>query len=139
MARDSGKSVITSNRVRRTSGSKKLNNPLGKLAFWIGVNILGQIIDFVESGLLMNASPDDQCRIIPDNPQNNSILMLFFVIGSVYIQYSVSLWFFFDTLRQKLKINSKSEGLLIEAQDFSEEIRVGQIELNPSLRTSSSG
>jgi len=39
--------------------------------------------------------------------------MLFLVIGSVYIQYSISLWFFFDTLKQKLKLSYKNEGLLI--------------------------
>lgn len=65
--------------------------------------------------------------------------MLFFVIGSVYIQYSISLWFFFDILRQKLKLNYKNETLLIESHEYSEEIRVGQIELNPSLNKSSSG
>lgn len=38
-------------------------------------------------------------------------------------------------MRRKLKKSSKNE-LLIEAHEYSEEIRVGQIELNPSLRTS---
>jgi hypothetical protein len=105
--------------MRKTSSTKKLNNPLGKLSIWIGINILGQIVDLVESGLLMNADPLNQCQIIPENPKNNSILMLFFVIGSVYIQYSISLWFFFDTLRKKLNKSHKHEGLLIEAHDYS--------------------
>jgi hypothetical protein len=100
--------------MMRNLESKKLNNPLGKLAMWMGVNILGQIVDLVESGLLLNADTEDQCRIIPENPESNSILMLFFVIGSVYIQYTISLWYFFDTLRKKLKKSTKNE-LLIEA------------------------
>ena len=105
--------------MRNTSTVKKLNNPLGKLAVWVGLNIFGQIVDLVESGLLLNADPLNQCQIIPDNPKNNSVLMLFFVIGSVYIQYSISLWFFFDILRQKLKINYKNEGRLIEPHEYS--------------------
>lgn len=57
MARDSRSVSSSSNKVRRTSGAKNLNNPLGKLALWMGFNIFGQIIDLIESGLLMNADP----------------------------------------------------------------------------------
>ena len=105
---------LSHTQMMRNLENKKLNNPLGKLAMWMGVNIIGQIVDLVESGLLLNADTEDQCRIIPENPESNSILMLFFVIGSVYIQYTISLWYFFDTLRKKLKKSTKNE-LLIEA------------------------
>ncbi len=43
--------------MRKNSTLKNLHNPLGKLALWIGLNILGQIIDLVYSGLLLNANP----------------------------------------------------------------------------------
>jgi hypothetical protein len=56
MTRDS-KSLSNSHKIRKTSNIKKLNNPLRKLALWMGLNIFGQIIDLVESGLLLNADP----------------------------------------------------------------------------------
>jgi hypothetical protein len=64
VARDS-RNLSHTKMMRRGSGNKKLNNPLGKLALWMGVNILGQIVDLVESGLLLNADSEEQCRIIP--------------------------------------------------------------------------
>ena len=57
VARDS-RNLSHTKMMRKTSSHKKLNNPLGKLALWIGINILGQIIDLVESGLLLNADPN---------------------------------------------------------------------------------
>jgi hypothetical protein len=39
--------------------TKKLNNPLAKLSLWMGANIFGEIINLIESGLLLNASPAD--------------------------------------------------------------------------------
>ncbi len=56
MARDS-RNLSHIKMMRNHSQNKKLNNPLGKLALWIGLNILGQIVDLVESGLLLNADP----------------------------------------------------------------------------------
>jgi len=56
MTRDS-KSLSNSHKIRKTSNVKKLNNPLRKLALWMGLNIFGQIVDLVESGLLLNADP----------------------------------------------------------------------------------
>jgi hypothetical protein len=56
MTRDS-KSLSNSHKIRKTSNIEKLNNPLRKLALWMGLNIFGQIIDLVESGLLLNADP----------------------------------------------------------------------------------
>ena len=65
--------------------TKKLNNPLAKLSLWMGANIFGEIINLIESGLLLNASPADRCLIITDSEQKNTILMLLFVILSVYV------------------------------------------------------
>ena len=65
--RDSKSSTNEPSRVRRNSGPKKLHNPLTKLAVWMGLNIFGDIIDLIESGLLLGADPADECRIIADN------------------------------------------------------------------------
>jgi hypothetical protein len=97
----------------------KHHNPLTKLAIWICFNILGQIIDIVESGLLINADPSN-CYIVPTSTTYNSIVMLIFVVFTVYIQYVFTLWFFYDTLRNRIiSVDDKLSKLLIESHDYS--------------------
>lgn len=47
--------------------TKKLNNPLAKLSLWMGANIFGEIVNLIESGLLLQASPADSCLIITNS------------------------------------------------------------------------
>ena len=59
---------------------------------WIGANVGAQIVNLVESGLFLNTTPEDYCRIL-QNETYNEILMIAFVFLAMYSQFIVSLWY----------------------------------------------
>jgi hypothetical protein len=52
---------------RSTTTAQRFHNPLRKLAFWMGLNVFGEIVNLIESGLLLQADPMGHCMIIPND------------------------------------------------------------------------
>lgn len=45
----------------------KVRSPFYELWCWIGFNTLAQIVDLIETGLLIGADPSNHCLIIKNN------------------------------------------------------------------------
>lgn len=72
--------------------NKKINNPFRQLWIWVGINVLSQILNLVQSGLLVKAKPP-QCYLIESNPSSSNILSLVFVLLTMYMGYGATLWY----------------------------------------------
>ncbi len=84
----------------------------------MGLNVLSQILNLIESGLYINASPP-QCYIIQSSPSNSNILSLIFVFFTMYLGFGSTLWYI---VLVKL---IKSKASIDRSVFFSEEVRVG--------------
>ena len=73
--------------------SQHVHNPMKILWIWMGANTLAQIIDLIETGLLMGTTPKENCMIIPDNEVKNNIIMFLFAILTMVSGYLATLWY----------------------------------------------
>ena len=99
------------------------------LWIWMGTNTLAQIFDLIETGLLIGATPKNSCMIIPSNELSNNILMFSFALLTMGLGYAATLWYYVKTRRIDEKRNSTMLTQSIDLQRYSEEIKIGNIEL----------
>lgn len=67
------------------------------LWIWMGANTLAQVINLVETGLLMGTTPKNSCMIIENNELSNNILMFCFAILTMGLGYVATLWHYGKT------------------------------------------
>ena len=72
----------------------KVSNPLTQLWIWIGINTVAQVIDLVETGLLIHATPDNHCMIVEGSETSNNLLMFAFAVLTLDLGYVATLWYF---------------------------------------------
>ena len=64
------------------------------LWLWIGINSFAQLVDLIETGMLLNTTPKSNCMIIQGNEVGNNILLFSFGILSLFSGYAATLWFY---------------------------------------------
>lgn len=69
-----------------------MKNPFKNLWVWVGLNVGGQLINLIQSGLELQALPP-QCLLVSANPNESNILSLVFVLLTLYIPYGATLWY----------------------------------------------
>ena len=68
----------------------KLSNPLRYLWLWIVPNVLCQIINLVEAGLLLDAKPPN-CLLIPNSYALSNYISLVFLFFTEYLGFIVTM------------------------------------------------
>lgn len=72
-------------------GSPKVNNPFRNLWIWVGINVLSQIFNLIQSGLLIKAKPP-LCYIADNHTQSN-LVSLGFILMEFYMGYAATFWY----------------------------------------------
>lgn len=93
----------------------------------MGVNSFAQLVDLIETGMLLNTTPKSNCMIIQDSEVGNSILLFSFGVLSLFSGYAATLWFYAKIRRND---DQKAQDVLLgsdELERYSEEVRTGNI------------
>lgn len=72
----------------------KIHDPFLSLWLWIGFNTMAQIVNLVETGLLIGTDHSQDCMIIRNNQVGNNFLRFFFSIFTLTAGYTATLVYF---------------------------------------------
>lgn len=72
----------------------KVRSPFFELWCWIGFNTLAQIVNLIESGLLLGADSSENCMIVKNSLIGDYVLRFFFDIFTLLAGYAGSLVYF---------------------------------------------
>ncbi len=70
----------------------RMNNPFRNLWAWVGINVMGQIINLIESGFLLKAKPP-MCYIMAADATGSNIISLILTLLTFYLCFGATLWY----------------------------------------------
>ena len=99
-------SIIGNNGNNNVIVNNRLSNPLRYLWGWILPNVVGQVINLVESGLLLNSTPPS-CLIIQNSPELSNYVSLAFVLCTAYLGFIATIVYVLviKVLRARAKVD----------------------------------
>lgn len=80
--------------LRMSYQNNQVHSPFAELWCWIGLNTLAQIVDLIETGLLIGTNEENGCMIIKDDSVGDNILKFFFAIITLTAGYAATLYYF---------------------------------------------
>ena len=100
--------------------TNQVHSPFMELWCWIGFNTMAQIVDLVETGLLIGTSQESGCMIVRDDGVGDNVLKFFFGIFTLTAGYAATLYYF----RHVRKGTGYVDNIALQASvDRSEDLR----------------